>query len=1089
MIEMRGRAPLSAGALAVLLLMGSVFSRPLSAQNLGSIVGLVTEATGAVVPGAEIKVTNQDTGVVRTLQSDSTGNYLAPALPAGRYSIEVSSRGFKTFRKTDIILNIRDQIRVDVQLELGEVTETVNVTAEVVQLKTENAAVEEVITGQQVQNISMNARNFLSLAALVPGASSTQPAFNIPVGVSSNAGISFNGLRQSHNVWRVDGQENYDRGCGGCIAVLPSIDAIAEFKVGTANSEVDTGFGAAGQVNVSIKSGTREFHGTFWEFLRNDKLDATNFFANLGGNPKPHLRYNNFGYNIGGPVIIPGLYKKDNPRTFFFWSQDWRRLRQGVQFFQPAPSMALRQGDFTGARQIIRDPDNNNQPFPGNRIPANRIDPNATILADPNLIFPLPTTADGFFSGSTAVPTNVREEILRVDHHIGEKHNVFFRFILNDVKQTFATTQWTGSSYPTVGTLFTNPPKAFHWQVTSTISPRTVNEFSYSFLRQPLNLAPTGNFRRPSNLNIPELFPDNRANRLPNIALNGPALGVNVNLGSWPWDNGLDTHIIRNNVTLNRGRHTLTFGGQYMPYDKFQDLFGPTQGDFQFNGNFTGHEFADFLLGRAFQYQELSEQYAPNYLTRRGGLWFNDTWRATSKLTINIGLRWDAMPHAFEEKDRISSFYPDRFNPARAPQVDSSGRIVEGTGDLFNGLGVAGRDGIPRGLVKNYWNLYQPRIGIAWRPFGEATVFRIGYGLFTEGIQGNDVYNVGPNPPFVTTATIFNTQLSNPGGGARALFPASITAFAWEYRLPQVQQYNVGIQRRLAPGVVMSTSYVGTAGTYLQSAVNINQPRPEQAAQVLAGTANVQQVRPYRGFGQIRQFFNETNSSYNSLQVSLRADNWRGLTLQTSYTWSHAIDYVSGDVPGVAHQDSYNWRLERGNSNFDRRQMLILNYIYEVPFGKNLRGVARHVAGGWTISGITSFQSGLPLNISFPGDNAGIGGGPYRPDLVRSPNVDQKTRERIFDPGAFAAPPRGAFGNAARNVAVGAGINNWDLSVFKNFPLWSESSSLQFRAEFYNAFNHTQFNSFRTAFGAAGFGSAVGARDARSIQFGLKLYY
>lgn len=1059
-------------------------------QNVGSIVGLVLDRTGSAIPGAEVKIISQETGLIRTYTTDSTGNFLAAGLPVGVYTIEASAKGFKTARKTDVTLNIRDQIRVDMQLDVGEVTETIEVTAPAVTLQTENAVVGEVITGKQMVAFSTNTRNFLNLAGLVPGASSTQPAFNLPVGVSANAGISFNGTRVSQNVWRVDGQENYDRGCGGCIAVLPSMDAIAEFKVQTANTEVDTGFGSAGQVNLSIKSGTREFHGTFYEFLRNDKLDAANFFTNLAGQRKPHLRLNTFGYNIAGPVKIPGLYKNE-PKTFFFWSQEWRRLRRGRTFFVPAVPAEWRTGDFSSWPRPIVDPDTG-APFPGNRIPADRIDPNARILGAPNFLFPLPTSGN-FFATAFSTPTDVRDDILRIDHHISDKHQVFFRFIFDWVKQTEATTMWTGSTYPTVGTLFTNNPKAFHWQLTSSITPRIVNEASFSFLRQPLNLTPTGTFRRPPELRIPELFPDNRANRMPNIFLNGPALGVNVDFGSWPWDNWLHTYHYRDNVIMNFGSHTLTWGGQFMPYTKAQDLFGPTQGSFVFNGTYTGNEFADFLLGRAFSYTELSEQYMPKYLTRRGLLWINETWRVTSKFTLNLGLQWAALPHAYEEKDRVSSFYPERYDPARAPQIDSAGRIIEGTGDLLNGVGLAGKNGIPRGLVKNYWNLFMPRIGIAWRPMGENTVFRLGYGMYTEGIQGNDIYNVAPNPPFATTASIFNARLSNPGGGARAVFPPNMTLYDYNYNMPQVHQYNFGIQRRLASGVVLSVAYVGTKGTYLQSTRNLNQPTREGAALVLAGRANVQQVRPYRGFGNLNMFYNGTNSNYNSLQMSFRTESYKGLTLQTSYTWSHAIDYVSGDVPGNAHQDSYNPKAERGNSNFDRRHMLVLSYIYDLPLFRSASRPIRTILGGWQLSGITSYQTGTPFTVTLPGDNAGVGGTFYRPDLVRNPNLPsgERRRERFFDPTAFVRPPVGAFGNAGRNIVYGDGLRNWDISLLKNFYgiLGKESTNLQFRLELFNAFNTTQFNGYLTSFGAVGFGSANSARDARSMQLALKLYY
>jgi hypothetical protein len=531
-------------------------------------------------------------------------------------------------------------------------------------------------------------------------------------------------------------------------------------------------------------------------------------------------------------------------------------------------------------------------------------------------------------------------------------------------------------------------------------------------------------------------------------------------------------------------------GGIYMHFNKQQDLFGQTQGAFTFDGSYTGNEFADFLLGNAFQYQELQAQYEPNYLSRSYGVFAGDNWKVSSRVTVTLGLRWDGFPHAYEEKNRVSSFYVNRYNPAQAPQIDSNGRIIPGSGNLLNGLGLAGQDGIPRGLVQNHWNIFEPRAGIAWRPLGEDTVFRIGYGIYYERVQGNDIYNVAPNPPFSSVATIFNTSLSNLGAGGSALVPAALTVYDPAYPTAQVQQYNVGVQRRITRAVVADVSYVGTKGTHLSDTRNINQPLPAGAAQVLAKTANVNQVRPYLGYASINQYYNGGNSSYNALQASLRTDQFHGLTLQASYTYSHALDDVSGDVPGNAHQDAYHAYLERGNSDRDRTQMLILSYVYDIPAPSQKRFV-KAVLGNWQLSGISSFETGTPINITLSGDNAGVGGAPYRPDLVGNPAANGGTRLQWFNPLAFAKPAPGQFGNAGRNVVRGAGINNTDASLFRNFPriLGVESSGLQFRAEFYNLFNHTQWSSYGTTFGVKNFGQAIGARDPRTVQLGLRLYF
>lgn len=1079
-------------SLSIPLLLLLTAAMVLHAQNLGSLVGLVTDSSSAAIPNANIKITDQKTGLVRTFATNDTGNYVAPVLPASTYTVEISAGGFKAWKKTEIVLNLRDVVRIDAQLEVGEATaQAIEVREEVVHLQTENATVSEVVSGTQVQSISSNARNFLSLAALVPGASSSQPAFNTPVGVSSNAGINFNGTRTSHNVWRVDGQENYDRGCGGCITVLPSIDAIAEMKVGTANTEADTGFGAGGQINLSIKSGSRQFHGVLYEFLRNDTLDATNYFANLSGSGKPHLRFNNFGYNLGGFIPLGKLSPVKEPRLFFFWSQEWRRLRQGTQFFVQAAPASWRSGDFSSLGTPITDP-TTGQAFAGNLIPASRLDSNAKILADPNLILPLPTTSDGYYGKSYATPTNVREEIARIDYNVSPKNQVFFRYIADTTSQTLATTMWSGSSYPTAGTLFTNPPKMYHGQWTSTISANTVNEFSYSFQKQPLNLDPTGTYKRPSGLTIPKLFDNSSNDVLPNLNFSrGFAAGYQVN-NFTPWFNVSNTHFLRDNVSMHKGAHTITVGGIYMYFQKQQQTFGDPNGTFNFNGNYTGHGFADFMLGSVYQYTETSKSTAPNYLTQSMGVFANDTWNLSSKLTLNLGLRWDALPHAYEENDQVSTFYQGLYSPAKAPQIASNGQIVPNTGDALNGIAVAGKNGIPRGMVQNHWNLLSPRVGIAYRPWGDTTVFRVGYGIYYERIQGNDIYNVAVNPPFISQPNIFSTSLSNPGGGSQALFPPGITGYDGPYKLPQIQNWNVGIQRKLGQGFVLSTSYVATKGTYLQGGININQPTLSAAKAVLAGTANVNQVRPFLGYGGINEYFNGTSSTYNSLQVSLRSSEFHGLMLQTSYTWSHALSYNDGDVPGNIAQDPRNWKLEHASSGFDRRHMFITNYVYQIPLFQSQKGLVRTVLGGWQLSGVTSFQSGPHATATLGGDNAGVGGTNYRPDAVSDPNTAARNRLQWYNAAAFVRPAVGNFGSAGRNTLLGPGINNWDLSLFKNFTgiiAGRESTSLQLRLESYNAFNHTQFSGVNTGWDSGVFGVVNGARDARSIQLGIKLYF
>lgn len=1093
-------------SLFVLALIGVTWVQPLCAQEQGTISGIVTDNSGAVVPNAQVKITNDQTGLSRTFQTNDSGNYNAPAILIGRYTLEVTAPGFATYRQTGISVSPNDNIRIDAHINVSSIQETVEVQANTVQVQAEDATVSQVVNSTQVEALSVNGRNFTSLAALVPGASSTQPSLNTPVGVTSNTSISFNGMRQSNNVWRMDGQENYDRGCGGCVVVLPSVEAIREFNVQTANSSVSTGFGDAGQINVVTKSGSRRFYGAAWEYLRNEKMDATNFFTNLNGQPKPPLRFNVYGFNVGGQVFIPKIYPRSKSRTFFFYNQEWRKLRQSSIFNVKTFTAAQRSGDFSSLGTIIYDPNTQigtdtatRKAFPGNKIPADRIDPNAALLAAPNFLLPLPTNPNGNFTLSYSVPTDLREEIVRIDQSFTDKEQAFFRFIGESNNQNFTNNLWSSNSYPTTTTLLVNKPKLYYAALISTITPSTVNVASLGYTDQPLNLSLNGNYQRPAGLTIQEEFPENRQNRNPNLFFQ--QTGTNYDLASWPWSNELETWTIDDNLTHTRGSHTFTLGGVWMHFNKQQDLFGPTMGAFTFDGTWTGNgsakgnDFADFLLGHAHQYQELQTQTKPNYLSRSAAIWLNDSWKASSHLTVTLGIRYDMFPHAYTEKDDVSSFYTNLYKPAQAARVTASGQIDPtslSSVPYLNGIGIAGQNGIPRGLVQNHWNLVEPRVGFAYRPFGNDTVIRTGFGLYYERVQGNDIYNVAPNPPFSSTATIFETSLTNPAGATGAILPASLTVYEPNYPMSYTMQFNFGIQHRVAKNAVADLSYVGTKGTHLSDTININQPTDAGRALVRAG-ANVNQERPYLGYSNILEYTNDSNSSYNAFQASLRTDQLHGLTLQASYTYSHEIDTVSGDVPGNAHQNAYAAYLERASGTYDRRQILVLSYVYNIPAPSSQRFV-RAVLGNWQLSGISVFEGGIPINITLSGDNAFVGSAPYRPDLVGDPSVGGGTREQWFNPNAFAQPALGQFGNSGRNVVRGAGINNTDASLFRNFPgiLKEENSRLQFRAEFYNIFNHTNFMTYGTTYGVPSqnnFGRATASRDPRTVQLGLRLEF
>lgn len=1107
-------------------------------QEKATIVGTVTDPSGALMPGVKIVVTNTATGVARTVETNEAGSYGAPGLVPGTYEIRAEAAGFKTYSRPGIVLNVRDMVRVDIPMEVGEITQSVTVSEAIVKVQTESGEVSDLISGSQITQLSMNSRNFFALAALTPGVSSDLPDFNLPIPVGSNSTIRFNGNRNEHNVWMIDGGENYDRGCGGCVTVMPSMDALAEFKVMTSNYGADFGIASGGTINMMLKSGTQRFHGTVYEFLRNDAVDAVNYFTNaVPRNPDgtraaktPIMRYNNFGWNLGGPFYIPGKYNTAKNKTFFFFNQEWRKIRQGVTRTANSFSDAMRNGDFSAYGTTIMVPTaaqvgdpamlarfaaaglTPGQPFPGNIIPPSLIDPSAAAFLGTGAI-PAPNSGS-LYVGSRMVPIDVREEIVRVDHNFSEKVSLMAHFINDAVVQETDTTLWAGMSYPTLGTIFKNPGKSAVLRLTWTLGPNLLNEVAYNYNGNRIDLIPNGVYAKPSGYNVQEFFAGNSLDRLPIIGFR-KQIGTTYDSGSWPWHNAADSQQVRDDVSWMVGSHGLKFGGQLMRYRKNQDIFGQTQGSYTFDGSYTGSDLADLLLGFAKSYHELAIQDRGHWRNTSLSFYLTDNWRATSRLTLNLGVRWEILPHAYEVIDRMSNFYPALYNPADVPifnadhSLDTSGpgfTTVSGVPlssipFYMNGIGLAGKGGIPRGLVDNHYDTIGPRVGFAYDLTGKGrTVIRGGFGMFYERIQGNDVYNGGPNPPFSFDPSVNNVYFSDPSisllNGEKAavpIFPSSIpSTLARDYLPPTSQQWSFGIQHELAPRTVLSVGYVGNVNIHQRLQRNINQPLTDdpRRADVRAGTMVVNEIRPFLGFGSITYGENSTSGNYHSLQVNLRMDNVRGLTFQSAYTWAHAIDLISGDF--TTSYNAYDNAYDRASSDLDRRHVLTMNYIYDLPFFKgHPNAFVRQALGGWQLSGITTFQTGLPNTPSYPGDIAGTGFGNVRPDLVGDPNTGAKTVTEWFSKNAFAAPANLTFGTSGRNVIRRPGRNNWNISVFKVFSLaaLTEDAQLQFRLEMFNTFNHTQFSNYDANFLSGNFGKITSTYDARRIQFGLKLSF
>jgi Carboxypeptidase regulatory-like domain len=1110
----------------------SLLASTAALAQTATILGTVTDPSGSVVPNANVTIINTGTNAQRVLQTNSSGNYIAPELTIGIYSVRTEASGFKRYERTGIKIDSNDTVRVDATMEVGNVSDSVTVAADAVKVESDSSEISDLISGRQVAELAINGRHMAALAILTPGASSDLPDFNVPVSVNGSTNISFNGQRVEHNVWMIDGGENYDRGCGGCVTMMPSVDAIAEFKTLTSNAPGDFGIGSGGTINMAIKSGTQGFHGEVYEFFRNDAMDANNYFANLAGTPPPELRYNIYGWNLGGPVFIPKVYNTDRKKTFFFWSQEWRKFVIGTQIFQPAVPQAQRNGDFSALNTAITVPKTNDpaqnarfaslgltpgQAFPGNKIPASLIDPNAALFFSSGAM-PLPNAPKNFYSGSLGAPTDVPETILRFDHYFSDKLSIMGHYIHDNTDQVVTPSLWSNATYPTLSTNFKNPSWSGVVHLTETINPNLLNEVAFNLNGNWIGLTPQGVYQKPAGWSAAQLFNHNALNRLPTVNIAG-SYGVWYDPASWPWGNAAWDKQVRDDVSWTKGAHNMKFGGQFMRYSKNQDIFGDTQGNYSFDGSFTGNAVSDFLLGYAKTYNQLDLQDSTHTRTSTGSFYFTDNWRATSRLTLNLGVRWEIIPHAYDVQNRLSNFYPNLYNLSKAPQFNGDGSLntsspgftavsgvpLSNVPFYLNGVVIAGQNGTPRGMVQNQWGSVGPRVGFAYDLTGKGrTIVRAGYGMFFERVQGNDVYNMGPNPPFGFSPNLSSVYFSNPNVSALnglsatvPIFPASITALAYsDYKLPTSAQWNFGIQHQIATGAVLGVSYVGNSDYHQRDEREINAlalSDPNRLG-VSKGQYNANLVRPYLGYSNILLGESASNTNYQSLQVNFRIDNQHGLTFQAAYTWSHSLGISpggGGDFNTLSNP--YNRAYDYGPTGLDRRQNLMLNYVYDLPVFRDQKGLKGSLFGGWELSGITMIQSGLPLNPTLSTDNLGLGGNTTDRPSTSSPLTYPETVTEWFNTADFSSPAPLAFGSAQEGAIRGPGRVNFNLSMFKMFsmpfPGSDAGSRLRFGANFYNTFNHTQFHDVNTSFGSTAFGQVTDTYDPRVIELSLKYIF
>lgn len=1096
------------------------------ATSTGTITGTVHDSTGAVVAGAQVTIANEATGVARVVTSNAQGVYVVSNLDLGHYTLKTTASNFKNYIRTGIVLNLGSTVRADVTLAIGSTQQTVTVQASNVELQSETSDVSTIINGQQISQIPTNGRNLYQLAALVPGVSSRLPQFDSPDAVDLSDSIYMNGdLRR--NLYLINGGEEQDGGCTGCMSLAPSQNAIAEAKITTSNAPDDVALASGGYEEFSVKTGTSQLHGQLWEFNRNDDYDANNYFAKLSHTPKPELRYNLFGFNIGGPVYIPKLYEHRN-KTFFFLNVEWRKMIDGGEIFQfTMPAQAF-SGNFAGLSPIkvpqTQDPAaiarfasfglTPGEAFPDNSIPAGLIDPNVALMLKTGVI-PQPNTPDGqHFSSAAPSTTSVHEEVARIDHKINQVWSLMASMDVENATLTDALAGG-GDSYPTTGTGKTSPSYAGQFRLTGAFSSSLLNVTQFNIDELGINEVPIGLFAQPSGFSVPLYFEGvNAMNRLPQVSIGSP-YNVMWTTRDLPHSNLYHNDQIEDHVMWLIGKHQFNFGASYMWAMKQQNFGNLTQGNYSFSGQFTGNGFADYLLGFASSYNQSANDLSFHMRTYRVDLYAADNWKVTPRLTLNLGLRWDYIPPAYDINDAMSTFDPSAYDATKAAvfnpdgSLDSSGpgfeyvtgvpRAISNVPFYMNGIALAGRNGTPRGIGGTYHDTFAPHVGFAYS-LDPKMVVRGGVGLFYQRLAGNDIYNAASNAPFSATPNASDVYFSSPAtsniNGLTAktpIFPESLWAVDSYFPLPTSLQYNFGVQRQLSPISVVSLAYVGNTLYNQVHGVNINTlPLTDPNRLAVCGrncgysgpSYNPNLGRFFPGFAGINHIVSTNlHNTYNSLQASLLVHARKGLNVSVAYTWSHAIDYGSSDEAGM--DNPFNFAYDKGNADYDRRNVVQISYFYALPFFLHGNALTRSTIGGWQVSGITTFQSGTPMSANLGYDNLGLGGGTNsRADLV-GPISYPKTQSHWFSANSFAAPGPLEFGDSGRNDITMPGLDNWNFALSKTFPLWSEGSNLELRFESFNVFNHTEFSGVNNSFSSGdSFGEVNSTYDPRVLQLG-----
>jgi outer membrane receptor protein involved in Fe transport len=1076
-----------------------------------TLLGVVQDESGAVVADAKIQLQNTATQEIRTTQSGSDGGYNFSLIRPGRYSLTVEKSGFKRAAFDEFTLQVDQTARIDVKLEVGRVTETLSVTAAPPLVASETSSIGHVVEQGQIQDLPLNGRSFYSLVLLAPGTTPTMPssfiANNHPIpGQLTVPAFYVAGAREKSNGYLVDGVDSQDPHFQ-TPSLFPSVDAIQEFKLQTNSYSAEYGRFAA-QVNVATRSGANEFHGSAYHFLRNDALDAANFFSNLTGQGKAPLRYNQFGATFGGPLSIPGVYRGAN-RTFFFASWESTRIRRGSTGQASVPTPDQRNGDFSRLNErgnraifdpattrtvggvIVRDP------FAGNTIPGSRVVAFARGIIP---YYPLPTfnVATGNNYATLIRDVSDADQFMgRVDHRFSDSDSLFFRYSIMDGNLT------NNSAIPANGNATVSTTNNLAMNYVHVFNANTLYEFRAGYNRPVYFITQNGAFGEnvTANLGIRNLVDVPVGYGVPTVTVTGMSA---LDAGTFnPTAQVTNTYQLYQSVSLTRGTHTIKAGVDARRLDYKDQTERQNRGAFGFTGGLTadpvrttttGVAFGDFLLGLPLTANGSATSLTGHFRGYNYGFFVQDDWKATRRLTLNLGLRYDYSTRLAENLNHLTAF--DRNFPGGRLLLAGTSRAYLPNGTLADGPAT------PRGLVPNDTNNWGPRIGFAYRPFGDnRTAIRAGYGVFFDMIELQDLRTWTRNPPFGVILGLQGDQNANSNSGSALrigeLFPAVGSAAARtdiyspgdRYPDPYYQQWNFNVQHALPSNLLIEVGYLGSKGTKLARRLNANQATLD--ADPSRPTALLSR-RPYPLFGNlIRLTDNSANSVYHGFISRVEKRFSDGLSFLFSYTYSKALD--SGSLIDNQPRDIRNLQLDKGRAAFDIRQRAVLSATWALPFGRGKRfaasGAMAAVAGGWQLNTIAAFRTGFPFSASANGDVCNCGASGQLAEQVGDPlSAFERTRLQWFNTAAFAQPARGLFGSSGRNILDAPGESTVDLSVFRNVPL-AEPLRLQFRAEFFNLLNKTNFGVPNAQVGNPNYGIIQSASPSRAIQMALKLTF